>query len=99
MLLLSFFIAIRLYFSLGEVGVVYQDTLIKLQSWEEGGYTVNDKIGPRGEIILSGGGVSQGYYKCESESDNASFYTDNQGRKWKPIVRPDNCGGGAGVNI
>ena len=74
------------HFSLGEVGVVFQDSFIKLQSWEEGGYTVNDKMGPRGEIILSGGGVSQGYYKCENELDNASFYKDNQGRKWFRFV-------------
>ena len=71
-----------LSFSLGEVGVVFQDSLLKLESWEEGGYTVNDKIGSRGEIILSGGAVSIGYYKCSNESDNSAFYKDAHGRSW-----------------
>ena len=70
------------YISLGEVGVVCQDSLVKLENWEEGGYTINDKVGPRGEIIISGGGVSKGYYKCDNESDNAAFYTDTQGTSW-----------------
>ena len=55
--------------SLGEVGVAFQDSLLKLETWEEGGYTINDKVGPRGEIILSGGAVSKGYYKCTNDSD------------------------------
>ena len=62
--------------------MVCQDSMIKLESWEEGGYTVNDKVGPRGEIVLSGGGVSNGYYKCDSELDNAAFHTDKNGIKW-----------------
>ena len=68
--------------SLGEVGVAFQDSLLKLETWEEGGYTINDKVGPRGEIILSGGAVSKGYYKCTNDSDNAAYYRDNQGRNW-----------------
>ena len=62
--------------------MVFQDSLLKLETWEEGGYTVNDKIGSRGEIILSGGAVSKGYYKCSNESDSAAFYKDAQGRSW-----------------
>ena len=57
--------------------MVCQDSLIKLENWEEGGYTINDKVGPRGEIVISGGGVSNGYYKCDNASDNGAFYTDN----------------------
>ena len=71
-----------LQFSLGEVGVVFQDSLLKLETWKEGGYTVNDEIGSRGEIVLSGGAVSKGYYKCSNEFDNAAFYKDAQGRLW-----------------
>ena len=68
--------------SLGEVGVVFQDSLLKLENWEEGGYTINDKVGARGEIILSGGAVSKGYYNCTNDSDNAAFFKDSQGRSW-----------------
>ena len=62
--------------------MVFQDSMIKLENWEEGGYTIHDKVGPRGEIVISGGGVSKGYYQCESESDNAAFYTDKHGTNW-----------------
>ena len=62
--------------------MVFQDSLLKLETWKEGGYTVNDEIGSRGEIILSGGAVSNGYYNCSSESDNSAFYKDAQGRSW-----------------
>lgn len=63
-------------FSLAEVGVVIQDSLVKLENWDEGNYRVDDKVGPRGEIVISGGAVSRGYYKCESAVDNAAFYRD-----------------------
>lgn len=33
-----------------------------------GGYTNNDKPFPRGEILVGGGNVAQGYYKLEEQS-------------------------------
>ena len=72
----------KIHYSLGEVGVVFQDSFLKLETWEEGGYTIHDNVGSRGEIILHGGAVSKGYYKCSNDSDNAAFYKDAQGRSW-----------------
>lgn len=34
----------------------------KLVNWEEGGYRVTDKPYPRGEIVIGGPHVTQGYF-------------------------------------
>ena len=36
----------------GRVGHPLQEVDIKLVNWTEGGYTVDDKVGPRGEIHI-----------------------------------------------
>ena len=56
--------------------------VIKLQSWKEGSYLVNDKNQPGGEILLSSRTVAKGYYKLEDELSNASFFTDSEGVEW-----------------
>ena len=67
----------------GDVGYASYNSKVILESWEEGGYTVNDKVGPRGEILISGPGVtSSGYYKCTDEAANAAFFKDNDGVTW-----------------
>ena len=38
--------------SLGRVGPPLQEVDIKLVNWDEGGYTVMDQQGPRGEIVI-----------------------------------------------
>ena len=35
---------------------------LKLRPWEDGGYSPYDKPSPRGEILISGGSVTRGYY-------------------------------------
>ena len=66
----------------GECGRPMFGTKIKLESWEEGGYRVNDKPGPRGEIILSSKSLTKGYYNLQDESSNASFVLDTNGERW-----------------
>ncbi|XP_025080298.1 long-chain-fatty-acid--CoA ligase 4-like isoform X2 [Pomacea canaliculata] len=40
----------------------------RLRDWPEGGYLNTDKPCPRGEILIGGGNVAQGYYKLEEQS-------------------------------
>ena len=67
---------------IGEVGIAAVGIVIKLESWKEGGYLVNDKEGPRGEILLSSKAVAKGYYKVEDDASNSAFFMDNNGTKW-----------------
>lgn len=67
--------------STGRVGRPVGSAEVKLESWEEGGYTVNDKPNPRGEIIIGGTNVSLGYWKQE-EKTAESFKVDDNGQRW-----------------
>ena len=49
---------------MGEVGRPVIGTRVRIESWEEGGYLVDDKVGPRGEILISSDQLSPGYYNC-----------------------------------
>jgi len=66
--------------STGRVGAPPQDVDIRLVNWEEGGYTVTDRQGPRGEIVIGGGHVAKEYYGMP-EKTNEEFFTDN-GKRW-----------------
>lgn len=54
---------------------------IRLIDWKEGGYTINDKPNPRGEILLSGDSIAQGYFDLEEETKSV-FKVDNNGIRW-----------------
>ena len=56
--------------------------VLKLESWKEGGYLVNDENQPGGEILLSSKTLAKGYYKLENELSNSSFFTDSNGVQW-----------------
>lgn len=45
------------------VGPPLTGAYVKLDDWEEGGYSAKDKPNPRGEIIVGGPTVTAGYYK------------------------------------
>ena len=45
----------------GKVGPPQQGMQIKLVNWEEGNYRVTDKPRPRGEVIIGGNSVADGY--------------------------------------
>jgi len=67
-------------FSTGRVGPPLQEVDIKLVNWEEGGYTVSDHQGPRGEIVIGGGHVAKEYYALPDKTDE-DFYNED-GKRW-----------------
>ncbi|KAL7645171.1 UNVERIFIED_CONTAM: hypothetical protein RMT77_003549 [Armadillidium vulgare] len=64
----------------GEVGAPNLGVILKLQSWEEGGYLTTDLPYPRGEIIAGGPCVAKGYFKQTQETVGAFFEED--GQRW-----------------
>lgn len=65
----------------GFAGVPMEGAFIRLVDWKEGGYTFDDKPNPRGEVVIGGESVAQGYYQLEDET-NAVFKTDSNGIRW-----------------
>ena len=72
--------------------VLYRGCVIKLIDWKEGGYLLQDQhnpaIGrPRGEILVGGPCVSQGYFQRGKPDKNIieanrNFFTDEAGISW-----------------
>lgn len=67
--------------SIGEVGTPFDGTMIKLANWPEGGYTTQDKPNPRGEVVVGGDTVTDGYFEMPEETKEA-FEVDENGVKW-----------------
>lgn len=65
---------------MGRVGTPLQGVDLKIVSWNEGGYSVTDNVGPRGEIHIGGGNVSAGYYNMPEKSEE-DYYLEN-GKRW-----------------
>lgn len=63
----------------GKVGYPLDGVRVRLKSWPEGGYTVEDKPHPRGEVLIGGDSIGAGYYKLEEETKEA-FSEDATGR-------------------
>ncbi|XP_063045676.1 long-chain-fatty-acid--CoA ligase 4 [Engraulis encrasicolus] len=68
-------------YSTGRVGAPLICCEIKLRDWAEGGYTRQDKPHPRGEILIGGPNVTQGYYRKDG-SINDDFFADENGQRW-----------------
>jgi len=66
--------------STGRVGAPLQEVDIRLVNWDEGGYTVTDQQGPRGEIVVGGGHVAKEYYAMPDKTAE-EFFNDN-GKRW-----------------
>lgn len=49
-------------------------------SWNEGGYSVRDNVGSRGEIHIGGDNVSAGYYNMPDKTDEDYYVQD--GKRW-----------------
>ena len=47
-----------------------------------GGYGVRDKESPRGEVLIGGSVIADGYFKCQSEEESNAFFLDPNGKKW-----------------
>ncbi len=59
--------------SVGNVGPPLNGVTLILVDWDEAGYTVTDKGGPRGEICVGGDHVSAGYYKLPEKTKEDFF--------------------------
>ena len=62
------------------VGGPLQEVDIRLVDWQEGGYTVTDQQGPRGEVVIGGGHVAKEYFGMPDKTEE-EFFTDN-GKRW-----------------
>jgi len=60
--------------------VILQGVQLKLVNWEEGNYRVTDKPKPRGEVIIGGSCVADGYFLMP-EKTKEDFFVEN-GRRW-----------------
>jgi long-chain acyl-CoA synthetase len=67
--------------SFGRVGAPLNGVKIKLINWEEGGYSVDDKPHPRGELVVGGKMISNGYFQMDSLNQQ-SFTIDENGMRW-----------------
>ena len=65
----------------GNVGPPLVGIDIRLQSWEEGGYRIDDAGGPRGEIIVGGPHIAKEYFKMP-EKTQEDFFNDSEGVRW-----------------
>ena len=54
---------------------------LRLVSWPEGGYTVHDSCGPRGEVIIGGKHVARGYYNMPDKTSE-DFFDGPEGYRW-----------------
>lgn len=67
--------------SLGRTGIPYASAKVYLEDWKDGDYLTSDKPNPRGEIIIGGDTVAEGYYKMPNETAE-SFFEDEDGTRW-----------------
>ena len=65
----------------GKAGYPLEGVRIKLSDWTEGGYTLDDKPNPRGEVLVGGDSVANGYYKLQEETKE-SFSVCNDKIRW-----------------
>jgi len=66
--------------SLGCVGAPLLGADFKLVSWNEGGYSVTDTVGPRGEIHIGGDNIATGYFDMPEKT--AEEFYEKDGKRW-----------------
>lgn len=67
--------------AVARVGPPLPCCFVKLISWEEGGYLTTDKPMPRGEIVIGGGCVTDGYFNNKAKTDEV-YKVDERGMRW-----------------
>lgn len=55
----------------GRCGAPLFGAKVRLHDWQEGGYRATDKPNPRGELVIGGDFVAQGYFKRDQETQEA----------------------------
>ncbi|KAH9398806.1 Long-chain-fatty-acid--CoA ligase 4 [Tyrophagus putrescentiae] len=60
----------------GRVGAPLNGVRVRLADWHEGGYSILDKPNPRGELLVGGKMISQGYYQLEEQTRENFFDED-----------------------
>ena len=76
------FLQTRYSIELNSIGFNTPLAPVMLESWTEGGYTINDPEGPAGEVILGGQNVSDGYLEDGGKWDGKTFFADENGMGW-----------------
>lgn len=66
--------------SFGRVGSPILGGYVKLVNWDEGDYRVTDKPHPRGEIVVGGDCVTQGYFR--NETLTKEYFKKEDGMQW-----------------
>ena len=66
--------------TIGNCGTPFEGVYAKLIDWPEGGYTTKDQPNPRGELVVGGDTVANGYFKMPEETDEA--FKDENGTRW-----------------
>jgi long-chain acyl-CoA synthetase len=65
---------------IGNGGFPLWGTFVRLIDWPDGGYFVTDKPYPRGEIVIGGDCVSDGYFK--ESTMNSGVFMEEYGKTW-----------------
>ncbi|OTF70550.1 hypothetical protein BLA29_008433 [Euroglyphus maynei] len=66
--------------SIGNVGAPLKGVKVRLIDWPEGGYSVNDKPYPRGELVIGGKSIAKGYYKLPEKTEES--FEEKDGIWW-----------------
>ncbi len=63
--------------SVGRVGHPLQGVRVRLEDWEEGGYTVDDGEGePKGELVVGCPWIADGYFEMPEKTQEGFFEED-----------------------
>lgn len=65
----------------GRAGAPICCNQVRLEDWDEGQYYSKDLPNPRGELIVGGPNITQGYFKLPEETEKA-YYVDADGMRW-----------------
>lgn len=67
--------------STGRAGPPLACCQIRLRDWPDGGYSCRDQPCPRGEVLIGGNNVTQGYFKMPDKTKE-DFFVDADGVRW-----------------